>query len=98
MSRQLPEIPEFSPLPKLKRRNNAKRLVQLMLEIRNLDLITLPSPAQSLPLSLTPSIHFVSFLPGAGVVSVWSHMPADCRGKCPQCPQQSTRNPGHYMK
>jgi hypothetical protein len=54
-----------------------QRLVQLMLEICNLDLITLPSPAH-LPPSLTPSTHFASFLAGAGVISVWSHMPADC--------------------
>jgi hypothetical protein len=75
------EIPEFSPsCPKLRRaslRRTRQRLVQLVLEMCNLDLTTLPSPAHLFPPpSLTPSIHFASFLAGAGVVSVWSHMPA----------------------
>jgi hypothetical protein len=97
MSRHLPEVPEFGLLPKAEEaslRWTRQCSAQLMLEIRNLDLNTLPSPAH-LPPSLTSS-----FLAGAGVVSVWSHIPADCNAPCPLCLlclQQSTRNLRHYM-
>ena len=93
------EIPEFSPsCPKLRRaslRRTRQRLVQLVLEMCNLDLTTLPSPAHLFP-PLLSRLPFTS--PPSSLVLASSRCGVICLQLCSlQSPHQLTRNPRRYL-